>query len=300
VVDGGINAAHLRDMSQHIDVDPERSWVPSGDFAPGELPLRNNARHGTMCAFAVGLAAPEATLLDYAILQQEQADIDTHLSDALTAYLRLIDMLREAEGEHRPLVISNSWGLVDCESDDGLGPMGRYRDRVEHPFNGVVATIEDEFDVDVLFAAGNSGLPCPEYGWPADEPMITGAGSLPSSICVGAVDLNGERAGYSAVGPGALTHDKPDLMGYAHYSGSKANGPADTGTSTACPVIAGVVAAVRSKIGPGPLRSARLRDLLRASSSSPGQTTFDPSLGSGIIRPMALLTLLDERFGRLP
>ena len=48
--------------------------------------------------------------------------------------------------------------------------------------------------------------------------------------------------------PGSLTHDKPDLASYTHFLGSEAygSGQPDSGTSAACPVLAGAVAALRS------------------------------------------------------
>jgi subtilisin family serine protease len=45
--------------------------------------------------------------------------------------------------------------------------------------------------------------------------------------------------------PGRLTKNKPDVAGYTHFKGSGVY-TADGGTSAATPVVAGVVAAVRS------------------------------------------------------
>lgn len=297
VVDGGINLDHLRVRGRYGILDGSRSWTPAGiQFEPGAHPLTAVTRHGTMCAYAVGIAAPQATLLDHALLLSPAADLDALLSDAILAYRSLVDLLKRPSELQRPLVVTNSWGLKHPDQDDDMNEMGRYRDRRDHPFNDLVRELED-VGADIVFAAGNAGRPCPHYSWPSGEPMIVGANALRSVVCVGGVDLSGQRVGYSGQGPGAIVAQKPDVMAYTHFLGSEAFGPGkpDNGTSTAAPVAAGVVAAIRSRVSAAQVSPSQMRKLLRSSARRPTPVRHDNDYGAGMIDPVRLLALLASR-----
>jgi hypothetical protein len=148
------------------------------------------------------------------------------------------------------LVVSNSWGVYDPTWDFPVGHGNRYIDNPGHAFNRVVSALAST-GADIVFAAGNCGPICPDgrcAGWVSGAPVITGANSHPETLCAGGVDINRAVVGYSSHGPGSLTHDKPDLASYTHFLGSEAygSGQPDSGTSAACPVLAGAVAALRS------------------------------------------------------
>jgi hypothetical protein len=89
---------------------------------------------------------------------------------------------------------------------------------------------------------------------PPNVPTITGANSHPNVTCVAGVDTKQHWVGYSSWGPGAPpvpgggVNEKPNIAAYTHFLGSEAlgKGKPDSGTSAACPVMAGVMAAVRS------------------------------------------------------
>ncbi len=107
-------------------------------------------------------------------------------------------------------------------------------------------------------------------------------------LTVGGNDVTGGRVGYSSQGPGAWHNDKPDLSTYTHFLGSEAfgSGSADGGTSTACPVAAGCVAALRTNTRPSVLSPAGLFDALRQTSSQPSGTSgWNANYGHGIMRP---------------
>lgn len=302
IVDGGINVEFLREQGLQIHLAPDGTWAPlPSAAAPGAHPMDRAGRHGTMCAYAAAIAAPGATLLDHALLRSGGL-LDAHLSQAIQSYRLLADRLEEAaaSGTARPLVITNSWGMDGggLAQDTAFNGLGRYRDRREHPFNEIVGELQD-LGADILFAAGNFGEPHPAGPWPAGEPMITGANSHPAVLCVGGVDLSGARAGYSSQGPGALSKAKPDVMAYTHFLGSRSFGPEDPdmGTSAACPVAAGVLAAVRSRFAPRQLSPRLLRGLLRASATRPDAARRDDDYGWGTIEPRRLLALLDDRYG---
>jgi len=67
--------------------------------------------------------------------------------------------------------------------------------------------------------------------------------------------------GYSSQGPGRLTAKKPDISIYTHFVGFGVY-PEDGGTSAACPVAAGVVAAIRSKYPVSKLSPLQLKSLI--------------------------------------
>jgi len=136
----------------------------------------------------------------------------------------------------------------------------------------------------------------------SNVPTITGANSHPDVTCVAGVDTNREWVGYSSLGPGALplpgsrVNEKPDIAAYTHFLGSEAlgDGKPDSGTSAACPVMAGVMAAVRS-VYPfdrnNPKRtSQKLKQHLLRNTAHPGrQTGWRNDLGYGIVDTAALV-----------
>ncbi len=88
----------------------------------------------------------------------------------------------------------------------------------------------------VVNAAGNSGGGMTTIGVPADADSI---------IAVGAIDSNGNRAGFSSVGPTADGRIKPDLaaMGQGAIVCLNNGGFASAnGTSFSCPILAGAIA----------------------------------------------------------
>ena len=251
IVDNGVNLAHLRAKGLNPGLDSASSWSPRYGIPPGGAPVD----HGTMCAYDALIAAPKATLIDSSLLQSTRrggSAMDGLLSDAIVAFGRLLTMMLMPDDERHfhSLVVSNSWGMYSWKWDFPRGHPGRYGDNPNHLFSKQVAALSAA-GADILFAAGNCGPICPDGRCdnPLVYPTINGANSHPDVITVGGADTSRLLVGYSSVGPGALSNDKPDITSFTHFLGSEAFGPgtADSGTSAACPVMAGVVAAVRSK-----------------------------------------------------
>ncbi|MFC5822403.1 S8 family serine peptidase [Nonomuraea insulae] len=294
VVDTGINADHVTTVIGHdVTIDAERSWSPQGvDKIPGHYPVG----HGSMCAFGVLLTAPKATLLDLPVLLSRRPGTngDGLLSDALAAYSHLGALLRAMPADSRSLVVTNSWGMFSPDMDFPPGHPGNYSDNPAHPFNVIVGSLEGE-GADILFSAGNCGRDCPDERCAYTDRTIVGANSHPRVLSVGGVDVRGERVGYSSQGPGRLSERKPDLCAYTHFAGSDAIGPADSGTSTACPVAAGVVAAVRTRRSAGELSPSQLRTLLHRTADDRSTVGFDHDYGYGVIDPTAVLAALERQ-----
>lgn len=293
IVDTGINLPHLNARGMAPRMNYHASWTPQ--VAVHAAPVD----HGTMCAYDALLAAPKATLLDHAVLRSTRrggSAMDGVLSDAVQSYgvlLRLM-LLPEEERFFHSLVVSASWGMFHPSWDFPAGHPGRYFDSPQHPFNRIVGSLAAA-GADVLFAAGNCGPSCPDgrcFPIPTNPALrqISGANGHPDVISVAGVDTGRNLVGYSTHGPGALAHDKPDLAGYTHFLGSEAFGTArpDSGTSAACPVAAGVVAALRSAFpyaAGNPKRTpASLRAYLQQTAIKVGGASgWNQQTGHGII-----------------
>jgi len=103
----------------------------------------------------------------------------------------------------------------------------------------------------------------------------------------------------SGLGPSisGMYQQKPDITSYTHFLGSEAfgTGSPDSGTSAACPVAAGCVAALRSspKSGPGTVTPVQMIGTLQQTARNvPGQTGWNGDYGFGIIDPVAAATKL--------
>jgi subtilisin family serine protease len=291
VVDTGVNRAHLEGRGRDPVLSARRSWRPAEVATrPGQHPVG----HGTMCAYDIGIAAPKAILLDYALLLSEtpgETAMSGLLSDAVLAYSRLLALITAQPASRRSLVVSNSWGMFSPVWDFPVGHPGNYSDNPAHPFNVIVASLEAA-GADILFAAGNCGRDCPDGRCEFGGAMpICGANSHPSVLSVAGIDTRKRRVGYSSQGPGRLAPAKPDLCAYTHFRGSGVY-PADGGTSAACPVAAGVVAAVRERYPATVLAPAELRALLFKTAEDLGGTGFDHDFGWGAIDGSALAAAL--------
>jgi len=92
-----------------------------------------------------------------------------------------------------------------------------------------------------------------------------------------------------------MPQQKPDVTAYTHFRGSEAFGPGlpDIGTSTACPVAAGCLAAMRTKESPQKTTSYGLIQQFRATARKlPGQVGWNSDYGQGIIDPVLVAASL--------
>lgn len=297
VLDTGINAAHVaRALGRGVTLDAERSWNPSGvSGRPGEFEVD----HGTMCAFDALIGAPQASLIDIPVLLSNRpggSALDGLLSDAVAAFAHLRTVLDAQPADSRSLVVSNSWGSFSPAWDFPPGHPGNYSDNAAHPFNLIVAAL-DGAGADILFAAGNCGRECKDGRCAYPDRPIGGANSHPRVLSIGGVDVNNERVGYSSQGPGRLTTRKPDVCAYTHFSGSKAFGDdaPDSGTSAACPVAAGLVAAIRTQWPASRLSPSQLRSLLRRTAEDRSDVGFDFDYGFGVVSTAAIVAALQRR-----
>ena len=123
--------------------------------------------------------------------------------------------------------------------------------------------------------------------------MIMGANAYQEVLTIGGCDTHDQMVGYSSRGPSIqhLFQHKPDLVAYTHFLGSKTveTFVPDTGVSAACPVAAGCVAALRTRVKQNAVKPAVLFDTLRNTARRPwgGGPGWRPDFGHGIINPVA-------------
>ncbi|MDW4905034.1 S8 family serine peptidase [Streptomyces sp. ADMS] len=293
VVDEGINAEHLASAGAGVSVDHARSWSPSSiNHTPGAF----DVDHGTMCAFDVGIAAPSAELLDVALLltkRRGRTVMEAYTSDGIAAYAHLRTVLDAMPEESRALVVTNSWGCFSPQWDFAPGSPGNYSDNLGHPFSLTVAALESA-GADILFAAGNCGRECPDRRCGYLSRSIVGANSHPKVLSVGGVDITDKWVGYSSQGPGRLDQRKPDVCAYTHFLGSQRLGPgtADDGTSAACPVAAGVLAALRTRVPSAQVTPQQMRQMFQRAAYDPTGLGFTDDYGYGIVSVPGLIEML--------
>ncbi len=292
IVDGGVNLKYLNDRGKNPSFNAAWSWVWAEGLTPGSM----DPGHGTMCAFDACIAAPNCTILDVVLGPGGGTPEGwaAKLSNAVKAYAHLRDNIMTAPrrlGALRSLVVSNSWGVHYQFQDYPPTHPSNYTHNPDHPFCKAVASLE-AVGADILFAAGNGGTDCPPVpmSFPGEN-EIFGANGLDKVLTVAGVDTNKQRVGYSTTGPAVLTHWKPDIAAYTHFQGSGVD-PADTGTSAATPVVAGIVAAVRSKRPYNPAQPittpASVRSLLTSTAEDLGPSGFDFQHGYGVVNGLAL------------
>jgi subtilisin family serine protease len=269
VVDGGITAAG-RPVKQG-ETGRRIPRVVGGWPGDWGTEAAKWSEHGNMTSTDVLGMAPEAQIYDLRISDGNA------ISQALGAFQWAIDQHR-ANGT--PQVLSNSWGIFREEWD------GKYARDPNHPFTRKVVEAIDR-GILVLFAAGNCGATCPDgrclrSGQSPDTGpgrSIWGANGHPRVMTVGAVNLQDQYIGYSSQGPAALDPNKPDFCGIAHFTGYFNS---DSGTSAACPIVAGVVALLKQ--GNRFATQVAIKTILKNTARDLGPGGFDHHTGSGRIQ----------------
>jgi len=277
-------------------IDGGRINVAGGLNLPGfPAPGMSPADHGTMVAFDALIAAPNAMIWDYPLLKSVAGSgWIGFLSDAIRIYAELLVQVLQVPG---PMVVVNSWGMYDQSQDRPVGHPQNYSANPRHPFNQIVSSLVGA-GADVVFAVGNCGTACPDGRCGINDrgpgKSIHGANSHPDAISVAAVTHSGDLLGYSSEGPGGLHAQKPDIAATSHFTGSGVFAGPDSGTSAACPVAAGVVAALRSKpsaktLLPPAMKVAVLTSAVQPPWASPG---WNAQTGFGVVDAGQALALV--------
>lgn len=225
--------------------------------------------HGTKMASLVLAVARQARILDLALLPSHILSLGGFLSWAAAAYFMLgtvIPWIRNnIPGFGGPWVLNNSWAVYDLSTDFPPGDPRNYGSNPNHPLNFAVAELPRRGIADVIFAAGNCGQFCPDSRCGASQiglaRSIYGVAAIKDVLTVAAVRGDETWLGYSSQGPahpnfGSL---KPDLCAPSQFAAGGDWNRSFTGTSSACALTAGAVAARRSLVSTGAQSPAALR-----------------------------------------
>lgn len=297
IVDAGLNRPFLEGAASRLGFDQGASW----SSAPAATPFAFAVGHGSMCAFDVAVAAPACTVLDVAAFRPYQPSagsdagpLAVRLSDAVRAFGHLCELLVAAArgGRPRSLVVSCSWE-VDAAHDHPEGSPLNYGSNPDHALNKMVGQLS-LLGADIVFSAGNTSA----YERENAPLPISGANSLGAVLTVAAVDLDSRRLLTSRPGPGVFAPEKPDVAAFAGFAGSAimGEGVPDDGTSAACALAAGVLAAIRSRYPFDPRRPetspAALRAIIKKQARHVGSQGFDHDCGWGVIDGAAIAEAL--------
>jgi hypothetical protein len=278
-----------------IDQGLDKSLIPAnfaggwahGSRLPGETQGKAGA-HAAMVARNVLDAARAGAIWDMPLIPGSIDDIPAFLSDAWAGFRLLIDDIaaRRANGSNTdPWVLSNAWAVFDRRSES---PPGSYTTDPEHPFNLIVAEAVDAGH-DVVFAAGNCGEFCPDARCGRQDrgpgQSIYGANSHKRVLTTGAVRVDGRWSGYSSQGSGQprLSPWKPDLCAPSDFAEDDDAYLGNSGTSAACAITAGIVAALRGKWSSAEIPPDMLRLLLSATAQKTEGPQWNDRLGFGIL-----------------
>lgn len=250
VVDQGLSSEHL----------PAANYGGGLDY--GGIPAGSAERdsHGMMVARAILDLAPRARLFDIPIIPARIRPVLSTVDEfaAVFELLRLlVAILREIPGFKGPWIIVNAWAVFDRSDEIPLGDYTQDGHPMGHPLNDVIDRVAKT--VDVLFAAGNSGQYCPDpRSGPVDRGpghSIWGGNGHRRTITAGAVRADDVWIGSASQGPvreldmnpQLLDAAKPDLAAPSFFRDDLDAAAHYTGTSAACAVAAGAVAALRSE-----------------------------------------------------
>jgi hypothetical protein len=288
----------LNPAAMVVHLDDSHSWKPPGLVTQ---PGYHRLGHGTMCAYDALIAAPKATLLDIPMLVARPV-ADHHSTSMVGTAMQAYQQLANTwwSNAFDALVVSNSWGLFHpCLEDFPPGHPYRFIDNPNHIFHQLIQQLAAD-GVDIIFCGNNCG-----DGWNCagdcasgtclskTDRMIMGANAYEEVLTIGGCDTKDQMVGYSSRGPSiaGMYQYKPDLVAYTHFLGSKAVAMhvPDTGVSAACPVAAGCVAALRTRVKPTAVKPKDLFKTLKDTAHTPGGGTpaWKPDFGYGIIRPVA-------------
>lgn len=290
IIDEGLDKAQIPlanwggGLDHYLD---DHLVLPAGGASP--------TSHGMMIARSILDLAPEAKLYDVPVIPAANPPgIPVFVSNMQAAYIALLQVIQTRRSLlpwSGPWVLVNAWGIFDTSTD----PTGSYTRNTEpggHPMINMVTQAIEQDQLDIVYAVGNCGQFCPDQhcGRLDRGPghSIWGANAHPLVLSVSGVRSDETWMGYASQGPGPelLAVQKPDLCASTQFCETYDAAMLSSGTSAACAMAAGVVAALRGNpkwdqatVTPQALKAA----LLAAARQPSGMSGWDNRLGFGII-----------------
>jgi hypothetical protein len=292
VVDHGLDRERIRGRFGggwvHRRVEPGLDPISAAQLHPGQLVFVKgvtNNDHGMMIARNILEVAPGAIIHDCPLIPPRITDVPMLLSDAEAALNRILADVRAVRARwDASWILVNAWAIFNRTRFEF--PLGDYTENAEHPFNRLIDEVAAE-NIDLVFPAGNSGQFCPDRrSGPYDVgpgASIHGANGHKRTLTVGAVRTDGIWIGSSSQGPGLLERDKPDLCAPSEFSEINDRHETNGGTSAACAMAAGVLAALRERKGSTQMSPEAMRQVLRTTARRIGPPAWDERFGYGII-----------------
>ncbi len=295
IVDVGCTKRYLKHMLPSLNfgggfADREPARPDPGMFF--DISGKPGGWHGNMIARNILRLAPEARIYDAPLLPSRVTEVESFTEDAEDLFEGIEDAVLNGPRADEPWIIVNAWAVADTiqEYDLGLPANRRFSDGPDHQFNALVRRMSSKFDI--VFAAGNFGAFAPDNAAGlydrGNGRSIKGTNALPEVLTVGSVTTNGEWIGSASHGYGPASfangepNRKPDVAAPSWFAENDDPGLMCTGTSAACGVAAGMLAALRtihrSKT------PAAMFDMIRNKAVQPTQDGWNGRTGHGIIR----------------
>ncbi len=278
VVDDGCDGTHP-DLVPHLLQGYD---ALDDDMDPSPLPMTTGNNHGTSCAGLVAAATdnaldtagtcPECSLRCVRLLGADGVEIPISTDVRAYDFVLMHDDVA---------VVSNSWGFTT--SVPAPGPLVDVLNMVQTQGHGGTGAL-------VVFAAGNDARTIQSYELEATPGLVT----------VGATDNFDQAASFSNMGD-CLALVAPTGTLTLDIAGADGDGPGDTtarfgGTSSACPIVAGVaglLASRRPMMSAADMRAALIASVRPAPFATPDAMGHDQTYGYGIIDPAAALARID-------
>jgi subtilisin family serine protease len=297
-----------------IDEGLDKTLIPAANWGGGwpvvdasgmvHLPgMTTPGTHAGMIARNVLDLAPKAVIYDVPLLPPRISNVPLFIGEADGVWRTVVQTIRLLRGLPRwsgPWVLVNAWGIFDRRSE--LPNLGDYTENPNHAFNRTVGATVAQDGLDVVFAAGNCGQfdPSPRCGEHDRGPghSIYGANSHPMVLTAGAVLPDEMWLGYSSEGPGQrrLSLAKPDLCAPSNFCETRDANMLNSGTSAACAITAGTVAALRTRWSGAAVPPLALKVLLTLTARRPRGGGWSRRLGYGILDAKAAVRALQSQF----
>lgn len=302
VVDQGVNSEYIESLGGNYgggmiaEADGESKMPGQGKGFYEAL----RKRHGSMILRSLIEIAPNARIFDLPLIPRRIEDVGEFAWNA--AWTKFLFLWLNPPAD-QSWVFVNAWGIVDRFAESVRGD---YTNGPDHPLNWLVSVL-GQFS-DVVFAAGNNGQFCGDpraSGYDRGPGQsIFGANGLPDVLSVGAVRADGQWIGMSSQGPGPdgfgsgdSVVEKPDLCAPSWFTEDQDAGLRSGGTSAACAVAAGAVAALREGWSWANVSPTEMREILRASARKVSGSGWNARTGAGIIDLKAAIAMLIDRHG---